>query len=61
MSEQIFEEILEDNNSRFTLFPIKYPKLWEAYETQENKPAHQDLQGMRATFRLAPPLGALLG
>ena len=35
MSEQIFEEILEDNNSRFTLFPIKYPKLWEAYETQE--------------------------
>lgn len=28
------EEILDPKNSRFTVFPIKYPKIWELYEKQ---------------------------
>lgn len=30
-----YEPILDENNRRFTLFPIKYPTLWEEYKKQE--------------------------
>jgi len=28
-----YEELLRDNSHRYVLFPIKYPKIWEAYKT----------------------------
>jgi ribonucleoside-diphosphate reductase beta chain len=33
---QIKEELLQDESNRYTLFPIKYPRIWQAYETQES-------------------------
>lgn len=30
-----YEPILDDANRRFTLFPIKYPELWNQYKKQE--------------------------
>ena len=29
------EVLLEDNNERFVLFPIKYPRIWEMYKKHE--------------------------
>ena len=34
--EQIeYEPLLDENNRRFTLFPIEYPKIWNEYKKQE--------------------------
>lgn len=30
-----YEPILDESNRRFTLFPIKYPELWNQYKKQE--------------------------
>jgi ribonucleotide reductase beta subunit family protein with ferritin-like domain len=35
-SEQVIEPILQENPSRFVLFPIQYPILWEAYKKAES-------------------------
>ena len=29
------EPLLADNPNRFVLFPIQYPKIWEAYKRAE--------------------------
>ena len=29
------EPILKENPNRFVLFPIQYPKIWEAYKKAE--------------------------
>lgn len=29
-------ELLEENANRFTMFPIKYPAIWEAYKNAQN-------------------------
>ena len=35
-TEQIkYEPLLDESNRRFTLFPIKYPKIWDEYKKQE--------------------------
>ena len=34
MSNNIVEPILEPNNSRFVMFPIQYPDVWELYKKQ---------------------------
>jgi len=35
-NEQLqYEPILDDSNRRFTLFPIKYPEIWNEYKKQE--------------------------
>ena len=35
MSIKPIEPLLDPNNERFTIFPIKYPKIWEFYKTQQ--------------------------
>jgi ribonucleotide reductase beta subunit family protein with ferritin-like domain len=30
-----YEPILDESNRRFTLFPIKYPEIWDQYKKQE--------------------------
>ena len=30
------EMILKENPNRFVLFPIQYPKIWEAYKKADN-------------------------
>ena len=30
------EILLKENPNRFVLFPIKYPKIWEAYKKAES-------------------------
>ena len=35
MSNKPVEEILEQTNDRFVLFPIKYDKIWEMYKQAE--------------------------
>jgi len=32
---KVVEPILKENNDRFSLFPINYPDVWEAYKTAE--------------------------
>ena len=33
--EDLHEPILAENKSRFVLFPIKYPRVWEMYKKAE--------------------------
>ena len=32
----MYENILNKENKRYTIFPIKYPKLWDLYKTQQS-------------------------
>ena len=34
MSTEMHEPILDQENFRFTTFPIKYPGIWELYQRQ---------------------------
>jgi len=35
MDSEFIEEIENEKNSRLVLFPIKFPKIWNAYKTQQ--------------------------
>ncbi|AYV75909.1 MAG: ribonucleoside diphosphate reductase beta subunit [Terrestrivirus sp.] len=32
----VVEPLLDENNEQFTMFPIKYPQLWDMYKAQQN-------------------------
>ena len=34
MNKDLSEPILQENDDRFVLFPVKYPAIWEAYKKQ---------------------------
>lgn len=36
MTTDLNEPLLKEESNRFTLFPIKYPKIWEAYNLQKS-------------------------
>lgn len=36
MTNNTFEPILNDDNTRYSIFPIKYPDIWKEYQRQKN-------------------------